>query len=104
MKRLELKNIQMTRPDGAEITLSYWIQLQSIMRSPTNPQGGADIEEVRKSIRVIDVLEEVGQDAKVVEFEDADYEFLMTKVAVTKYTFADPSIVQFVDDITKAGE
>lgn len=104
MKRLELKNIPMTRPDGTEITLSYWVQLQSTMRMPMNPQGGADIEEVRNSIRVIDALEKAGQDAQVLELEDSDYEFLVTKISAAKYTFADPAIVQFVDDITEAGE
>ena len=94
----------MTRPDGTEIVLGYWAQLQSTMRMPSNPQAGADIEEIRKSIRIIDVLEKAGQDAKVVEFEDADYEFLITKVSAAKYTFADPAIVQFVDDVTAAGE
>ena len=104
MKRLELKVLPMTRPDGTVINLNYWIQLQSAVRMPANPQEGAGIEEIRSSIRVIDALEKAGQDAKVVEFEDADYAFLMSKVAGTKYTFADPAIVQFVDDIEKAGE
>ncbi len=104
MKKLELKQLPMTRPDGTEETLSYWVQINSLMRMPANPQAGADIEEIRSSIRVIDVLEKAGQDAKVVEFEDSDYEFLKTKIAGAKYTFADPAIVQFVDDVTKAGE
>ena len=104
MKRLQLKQLPMTRPDGVEIVLDYWVQLNSTMRMPMNAQGGADIEEIRSSIRVIDVLEKTGQDAEFVEFEDSDYEFLMTKVSATKYNIADAAIVQFVDDITKAGE
>jgi hypothetical protein len=73
------------------------------MRSPTNPQGGADIDEIRKSIRVLNVLDEIGQDAEVLELEDSDYEYMQTKVSASKFTFADAAIVQFVDDVTEAG-
>ncbi len=104
MKRLELKNLPVTRPDGTEMILSYWIQLQTTMRSPADPQSGASIDEIRKSIRVLNVLDEIGQDAEVLELEDSDYEYMVTKVTASKFTFADAAIVQFVDDIIKAGE
>lgn len=104
MKRLELKNLPVTRPDGTEMELSYWIQLQTTIRSPADPQSGADIDEIRKSIRVLNVLDEIGQDAEVLELEDSDYEYMQTKVSAAKYTFADAAIVQFVDDVTAGGE
>ena len=100
MKRLTLRTLPVTRPDGSEMNLSYWVQLQTTMRSPSNPQGGADIDEIRKSIRVLNVLDEIGQDAEVLELEDSDYDYMVTKVTASKFTFADAAIVQFVDDVT----
>ena len=104
MKRLELKNLPVTRPDATEMELSYWIQLQTTIRSPADPQSGADIDEIRKSIRILNVLDEIGQDAKVLELEDSDYEYMVARVTTSKYTFADPAIVQFVDDVMEAGK
>ena len=82
--------------------LSYWAQLQSIMRTPIDIQQGADIEEIRNSIRVLDALDEVGIEAEFLELEDSDFEYLVSKIQVAKFTFADLALVQFVDDVTNA--
>ena len=102
MKTLQLKDIPMTSPDGTETSLNYWEQLQATIRMPTDPRAGMDVEEIRKSIRIIDVLDNVGQDAKTVKFEDADYDLLVAKVLATKYHFADPAIIEFVDDVVRS--
>jgi hypothetical protein len=100
MKTIPLKSVQMLKPNGEEITLDYWAQLQSTMRQPMNVQQGADVEELRKSIRILDALDKAGKDADFLELEDTDHEYLVTKVSATKFTFVAPELVQFVDDVT----
>ena len=104
MKRIPLKSVQLIKPDGVEVTLSYWVQLQATMRQPMDVQQGADVDELRKSIRIMDALDAAGQDAEFLELEDTDHEFLVSKVGATKFTFVAPELVQFVDDVTAAGE
>ena len=94
----------MKLPDGKETTLNYWAQLQLIMRTPMNVQQGADVEEIRKSIRILDALDKIGQDSEFLELEDTDHEFLVNKVSTTRFAFVAPELVQFVDDVTKVGE
>ena len=101
MKTIPLKSVQLTMPSGEEKTLSYWEQLQGTMRQPMNVQQGADVEELRKSIRILDVLDNTDRDAEFLELEDTDHEYLVTKVTATKFTFVAPELVQFVDDVTK---
>jgi hypothetical protein len=100
MKRIPLKSVQMTTPDGKEMELNYWAQLQMTMRTPMNVQQGADVEEIRKSIRILDALDKIDRDAEFLELEDSDHEYLVTKVSATKFTFVAPELVQFVDDVT----
>lgn len=100
MKRIPLKSVQMNSPDGKEMTLDYWVQLQATMRQPMNVQQGADVEEIRKSIRILDVLDKAGKDAEFLELEDTDHTYLTTKVGATKFTFVAPELAQFVDDVT----
>ncbi len=94
----------MTTPDGNEMELSYWAQLQMTMRTPMNVQQGADVEEIRKSIRILDALDKTDKEAEFLELEDSDHEFLVSKVSATKFTFVAPELVQFVDDVTKVEE
>lgn len=99
MKTLELKKTKMMVL-GNESEFSYKDMLQVIMESPQDPQKGAGIEEVRKSIRVLDVLE---KSTDVLELEDSDYSFMLAKVKATKFTSANKVFVDFVDDVEKAG-
>ena len=100
MKTIPLKKVQMKRPDGVDMTLSYWVQLQTTMRTPMDVQQGANVDEIRKSIRILDALDKAGEDAEFFELEDTDFEYMADKVKASRFTFADPAIVQFVDDVT----
>jgi hypothetical protein len=101
MKRIPLKSVQMLMPNGNETELNYWEQLQATIRQPMNVQQGADVEELRKSIRILDVLDKAGHEADFLELEDTDHAYLVTKVSATKFTFVAPELVQFVDDVTQ---
>ena len=103
MKRILLKSVQITPPGRSEITLNYWEHLYNVIRAPINKEQGLDVEEIRKSIRIMDAMDKAGKDAEYLDFEDSDFEYLVSKVNGTRFTFADPAFVQFVDDVT-AGE
>jgi hypothetical protein len=97
MKRIELKRFQFTMPEGGQQTMDYKGQLQHIMRMATDPQRGADIDEIRHSLRVIDALDKADG---FVELEDADYEFMVKKVRAARFPVAVPELLQFLDDVT----
>jgi hypothetical protein len=66
-----------------------------------DPQRGVDIEEMRKSIKVLDVVD--GSNG-VLELEDADYDYLKAKTLAMQWGVIDKRIVQFVDEVTTATE
>lgn len=96
MKRIALKKMSV----GDDVIV--WAEvIQQLMRQPIDPQRGASIEEMRKSIRVLDALENSNG---VLELEDADWEHLKTKVTMMQWGVIDRRIVQFVDEVTSATE
>ena len=92
MKTIEFKMVQM----GAN-TLNYKEQLTGIMQAPMDPQRGAGIEEVRKSVRVLDALEKAGEDQVVLE--DADYAHVVEKINAARYLVLTKEVLQFIDDM-----
>ena len=99
MKRIPLKKIPVTTPDGKEDILDYKTMLELIVRNPGDPtKHGMDITEIRGSLRVLDALEKAEEDW--VDFEDADYNFLAGKVREARFGMVHLAIVQFVDDVT----
>lgn len=98
MRQIELKQVKQIDPAGNESVLSYADYLHAIMQSPMNPQAGADIDEIRYSIRILDAVD--NQSGGVMELEDADYAFLVRKVKAAKFMFITPEILQFIDDMT----
>ena len=80
---------------------NYSELIRAIIQSPTNPQQGLTVEDVRKAVRVLDALD-IAKDK--LELEDADYEVLKTKVENFKFGIAHKNIVTFIDDILAVGE
>ena len=101
MKQVPLKNVAIKLPNGKESLWDYKRQLIAIMEAPKDPKRGVDIGEVRQSIKVIEILEKASGD--FVEMEDADYEYMMSKVSDAKFTFVNSAFIQFVDDMVSAG-
>ena len=95
MKTIELKTVPMIL-HGAESDFSYAEFIRILMQTPEKPNEGATIEEVRKSIRVLDALEEAGE---VLEIEDADFAYLLHRVNSARFTASNIVFVNFVDYI-----
>jgi hypothetical protein len=91
MKEVPLKVVDIDT--GA---LDYKKELIIIFRSPIDSKAGADIEEMRRSIRVLDALDRA---TDTLVLEDADYNYLKERVNRARFGMVHPAIVQFVDDM-----
>ena len=97
MKTIELKELEAT----GGMKLNYKDEMVTILRTPVDRNAGADIEEMRRSIRVLDALDKADG---TLELEDADFDYLKSRMLNAKFAMVDPAIVQFVDDVTLTGE
>jgi hypothetical protein len=105
VKRIQLRNIPDPRfppgtPDFSQNLLAWDEAIRQVIRKPLDPQKGAEIEEIRKGIRVLDALDKA--ENGVVTFEDADWEHLKAKVQAMQWAFVDKRILQFIDDVMDA--
>jgi hypothetical protein len=98
MKRIPLR--RMPDPDGS--ILESIEVLRQIIRKPLDMQRGADIDEVRKGIRLLDRLEQC--DSNVLEIEDADWEHLVAKTRAMQWAIIDRRLLTIVDDVLDASE
>jgi len=90
-------------PDYTANMLSWSEAVRQVIRRPLDQQKGADIEEIRSGIRVLDALEKVGED-NILALEDADWEHLKLKTNAMQWAFVDRRIMAFIDDIVLASE
>lgn len=95
MKRIPLK----TLPDARTGDIVYQDVLREVIRRPLDPQKGADIPEMRQSIRVLDALESANG---VLELEDSDYEHLKAKLGAMQWNIVDKRLVTLCDDVNGA--
>lgn len=100
MKHVPLKVVEVTLPDGRTDTLDWKQQLQLIIRQPMNKQQGMDLDEIRKSLRVIEALENSNE--KGCDLEDADYDYLVQKVSAARFGAATPQLLEFLEAVTNA--
>jgi hypothetical protein len=98
MKQIPLKKVAMILPTGKESSLDYRLQLIAIMQAPKDPKRGAEIEEIHKSLRVINVLDKA-EGAEFVELEDADFDYMLSKLSTVRFNFVSPAFSQFVEDM-----
>lgn len=87
--------------EGESGQLDYAAMIRVIIQSPTNPQQGLTVEEIRKSVRVLEALDKA---KGKLELEDADYDVLKTKVENFRFGLAHKDILTFIDDIIAVGE
>jgi hypothetical protein len=102
MKTITLKTVKMQVGDQVG-ELNYKTQIASILGSPSNPQAGADYEEVRRSIRLLDLLDKVGDgDPKppCLVLEDADFEYLKARIKGARYLVINRQVLDFIEDVT----
>jgi hypothetical protein len=95
MRRIKLLEL------GPPPEISYDLVLREVIRRPLDPQKGADIAEVRLSIRVLDALDAANG---TLELEEADYQHLKAKLAAMPWAVVDRRIVQLFDDVNAAGD
>jgi hypothetical protein len=99
MKRIPLRSL--ADPHDATSVIDYRAVIEQCLRVPLDRQTGATIDEMRKSIRILDALE-VASDT--LALEDADWEFLKRKVDAMPWAVVDRRIVRFHDDIVGASD
>jgi len=107
VKRIQLRNLPDSRfppgtPEFSQNLMAWDEAIRQVIRKPLDPQKGAEVEEIRKGIRVLDALDNAKDG--VVELEDADWEHLKTKVQAMQWAFVDKRILQFIDDVMDASE
>lgn len=61
------------------------------------PQGGFDIADMRKRMKVMDVIEKGGES---LEFEDAEFECVKQCVKNMRWPFLHKEVMEFVDYIS----
>jgi hypothetical protein len=93
MKHIPLKMV-VVEIEGKPTRLSYKAQIVELIRHPVN---GANYEDVRHSIRLLDALE--GAD-NTLELEDSDFEFLKQRVLSTRWPYVDRYVLTFIEDVT----
>lgn len=97
MKNIPLKTVEVPI-DGQPKKLSYKAQLIEILRTPS-ASNGADYDEVRRSIRILDKLDETKGDT--LQLEDADFEYMKQRVLNARWPLIDKYVMAFVEDVTK---
>jgi hypothetical protein len=101
MKHVPLKTLPDSRDSDAQV-VDYRSLIEQVLRVPLDRQQGATIDEMRKSIRVLDALD-MAQDGTLA-LEDADWEHLAQKVRAFPWGMVDRRLVVFYDDVCSAGD
>lgn len=97
VKHVPLKSLpagDTTLPD-----IVYADVIRECLRRPMDQQKGADITEMRASLRVLDALDSANGS---LDLEDADYDHLKAKVIAMPWNVIDRRILTFIDDVTGA--
>lgn len=97
MKSIPLKSLA---GEQGQREIDYIQVLKEVMTRPLDSQKGADINEMRSSIRVLDELDKANG---TLELEDSDYESLKTKLLAMPWGVIDRRIVTLIDDVVDAG-
>lgn len=105
MKRIALRSLPdphfpLGTPEYEANRVDYRALVEQALRIPLNRETGATIDEMRKSIRVLDALDASKDD--VLSLEDADWEFLKQKVEKMPWAMVERRFVTFHDDIMQA--
>lgn len=107
MRYLKLKSIkfadEVKDQKGDVVEFNYVDQIKTIMRTPANPQAGADIAEIERSLRVLNAVREL-KTGDVLQIEDADWDYLCERVRNQRWMLADQVVVAFKADVESASD
>jgi hypothetical protein len=96
MKRIPLRIL-----GKKENGFDYKLLIKNILSVPVNPQVGLTVDEIRKAVRIMDLID---KSKDKLELEDADYDYLKNRIETNKFAIAHKDIIEFVDDILEAGK
>jgi hypothetical protein len=99
MKRIPLRMLTADPPEQPLFSLEV---IRQIVRKPLDPNKGADIEEMRRGIHVLDAVDRSRD--QVLELEDADWEHLVLKTRSMQWAVIDRRLLTIIDDILEATE
>jgi hypothetical protein len=96
MKRIAMKVYEGT--DGQAEIRSAEI-LRNVVRQPLDRREGITIDEMRKSLRVLDAIDAANG---TLELEDADWQLLHDKMVAMTWGVVDKRLVELYDAVTLA--
>lgn len=94
MKKLIYKILGEEKKEGY---IDYKDLLKHIMRSPMDPKSGIDPDEIDKSLRVMEYIED--SDDKELILEDADYSYMESKVTAFRWGYIHKNFKEFLDNV-----
>ena len=96
MKQIPLKTVEAMIGEKP-IRISYKAQIAELIRTPSGDKG-ADYDEVRRSIHILDILDETTGDT--LSLEDADFEYMKGRILSARWPMIDKAIMTFIEDVT----
>ena len=98
MKSIKLISVPIVI-QGVEDVFDYRAMLKALLESPADPEKGAGIDEVRKSLRALDAIDAADD---VLELEDADFEYVLGRVRNARFVSANRVYIDFVESFQNA--
>lgn len=92
MRKIELKNIN---------GFDYKQVLSGIISSPQDRNAGMHLDEIRRAIKILDLIE--ASDGVLV-LEETDWKYVQDRVKSAPYVIADKRIIEFADTVIGATE
>ena len=100
MKTIRLRKFTDVKPSGQETPGVELTSIQLIKNCVNQPtQGGLDIEEMKKRIRVLNELDKLSGEETEFTIEDADHQTIVNCAKSMRYAFPNQAFIQFDDDI-----
>lgn len=65
-------------------------------------QQGMSIDDIRKRIRILDVIDELDESDTFMDLEDLDYLTLKNAIQTQKWVIADRNLLRIIDDVLEA--
>lgn len=82
-------------------TINYRQTIEDVLAAPVDSRAGIKVVEIRKAMKILDVLESV-EDNQPLILEDDQWSYLDSRVENFDWAVASSGIVQFCDDIHHA--
>lgn len=100
MKTILLRKFTDVKPAGQDTPGVDITSIQLIKNCVNQPtQGGLDIDEMKKRIRVLNVLDKLSGEEKEFTVEDADHQTIVNCAKSMRYAFPNQAFIDFDNDI-----